>query len=160
MLQWKTTNEINTSHFEVQRSKDGINFTKIGMVQAANITGINNYFFTDAAPLLGNNYYRLKQIDMDGRFTYSKIVTITFQSIINSLIIYPNPVVDWLYLQYPITTEMVALQILDNKGAVVKTATLQGVGTQKVLVQTLSKGMYWVRLIVGTNLYTQVFVKE
>ncbi len=160
MLQWKTTNEINTLHFEIERSKEGVAFEKIGRVTAANTSSNNNYMFKDATPLLGNNYYRLKQIDIDGRFTYSKIVAITFQSIINSLIIYPNPVVDWLYLQYPITTEMVALQILDNKGAVVKAATLQGVGTQKVLVQALSKGIYWVRLIVGTNLYTQVFVKE
>lgn len=89
LLQWQTTNEINNSYFDVERSKDSKTFYSIGTKQGSNNDGINNYSFTDHAPLKGINYYRLKQIDKDGKFSLSKTVSAMFEQTKTKL--YPNP---------------------------------------------------------------------
>ena len=91
-LQWKTTAEENTAHFEVERSIDGVHFNTIGKVSAVNSAGNHQYQFTDADPLPAVNHYRLKQVDLDGRFEHSRIVSINRSSI--TIRIYPNPVID------------------------------------------------------------------
>ena len=98
MLEWKTTNEQGTSHFEIQRSNAGNNFVSIGKVAAANRGGINNYTFVDEHPLTQNNYYRLRQVDEDGKFTFSLIVKLDF-SRNNQILTYTNPFNDYLTLR-------------------------------------------------------------
>ncbi len=74
-LQWKTADEVNTAAFEVERSSNGIDYTTIGVVEAVG-HGANSYSATDKAPLAGNNYYRLKMKDIDGRFKESRVVLV------------------------------------------------------------------------------------
>lgn len=76
LLPGQTADEINTSHFEIERSNDGNIFRKIGIIHAAYNIGTHYYNFTDNAPALGINYYRLKQVDNDARYTYSPIAKI------------------------------------------------------------------------------------
>lgn len=78
LLRWSTYTEINNSHFEILRSTNGVDFESIGifMAPAANSTTITNYQFKDNAPVAGINYYRLKQVDLDGHYTYSNILRI------------------------------------------------------------------------------------
>ena len=79
VLNWKTSLEINSKRFEIERSYDGQNFTKIGTVAAAgNSSFIKDYQFTDKMIAQDNNYYRLKQIDIDDKFEYSKTVLIRY----------------------------------------------------------------------------------
>ncbi len=92
---WKTTDEINSSHFEIERSADGSQFKKTGMVTALNMPGIHNYNFDDLHPLSGNNYYRLKIIDIDSHFEYSKIILLVIDNT-STCKIYPNPANDKL----------------------------------------------------------------
>lgn len=92
ILEWVTASEEATDRFEIERSKDGYNYAKIGQVQASGYSTQNrNYLFYDRSPLLKHNYYRLKMIDLDGTFTYSDVVHIkmNFQDILN---VYPNPI--------------------------------------------------------------------
>ena len=98
MLEWKTTNEKGTSHFEIQRSNGGNNFVNIGKVASANRSGINHYSFVDEHPLPQNNYYRLRQVDEDGKFTFSPIVKLDFSRNIQ-LITYTNPFNNYLSLR-------------------------------------------------------------
>ncbi len=87
-VKWVTATEENVRHFEVQRSADGAQFNTIGLVQP----GRSGYQFKDNAPLTGNNYYRIKTVDLDGEVDYSPIVMVNVKnenSIITS--IYPNP---------------------------------------------------------------------
>ena len=97
-LQWQTISETNNYGFELQRSIDGVNFSKIVFVNSkANLGTSNtftNYTANDSKPFDGINYYRLKQIDNDGRFNFSNIVS-TKNSLANSwatIALYPNPV--------------------------------------------------------------------
>ena len=93
LLNWTTAQEENSDFFQVERSTDNMNFGAIGKVEAAhNSTHTTSYSFVDESPVAGNNYYRLKIVDIDGKFVYSKIVVINFSSGSGSGIsIYPNP---------------------------------------------------------------------
>ena len=76
-LNWKTANEMNTDHFTVERSNDGINFIPIGNVKAkGSLSTVTNYDLVDPIPIKGLNYYRLKMVDLDGSFVYSKTIII------------------------------------------------------------------------------------
>ncbi len=90
-LTWKTSYEINNHHFDVERSIDGKNWVKAGTVHAANNTNGTTYHFEDGSPFSGLNYYRLKQVDKDGMFSYSTIVLLEFAGEWR-LAVYPNPV--------------------------------------------------------------------
>lgn len=74
-LQWKTADEVNTSVFEVERSANGSSYTTIGTVKAVGHNA-NSYSAIDEKPVAGNNYYRLKMKDLDGKFTLSQVVTV------------------------------------------------------------------------------------
>jgi hypothetical protein len=76
-LKWNTASEQNNSHFDVQRSTDGITFSNMGKVMGAGNSSVSlNYFFTDKSPASGVNYYRLSQVDFDGKTTLSNPVSV------------------------------------------------------------------------------------
>ncbi|HEY4060882.1 MAG TPA: T9SS type A sorting domain-containing protein [Puia sp.] len=93
LLNWATAQEENSDYFEVERSTDNMNFAPIGKVTAAhNSAQTTNYSYTDLSPAAGNNYYRLKMVDLDGSSVYSKIVVVNFSTAAGSVIAtYPNP---------------------------------------------------------------------
>lgn len=92
LLEWATASEANTSLFEIEKSKDGANFQWLDKVQAAGNSTINKtYSYLDVKPLQGSNYYRLKMVDNDGSFRYSKIVLVTGGGQFSGISLYPNP---------------------------------------------------------------------
>ncbi|MGN6566697.1 MAG: hypothetical protein ACTHJ0_02030 [Flavipsychrobacter sp.] len=92
-VSWSTANEINNSFFEVQSSADGINFSAIGRIEGKlNSTTTENYSFIDATPQQGVNYYRLKQVDLDGNVKLFSIKSVTVPTI--KLQVTPNPAID------------------------------------------------------------------
>ncbi|MEI9946762.1 MAG: LamG-like jellyroll fold domain-containing protein [Chitinophagaceae bacterium] len=93
LLQWETLNEENTDHFTVQHSGNGIDFINIGNVAAAgNTTNTVHYEFTHSTPVNGANFYRLQQVDKDGRSTYSSIVKVMVNENAAVLKLLANPV--------------------------------------------------------------------
>jgi hypothetical protein len=98
VLYWQTSEEKNSDHFEVQQSEDLRKWTALGKVNAANTSSQQQeYSFPDVAERYGTQYYRLKMVDTDGSFAYSKIQSIRLGS--SGLIsAYPNPVVDKLLI--------------------------------------------------------------
>jgi hypothetical protein len=94
LLQWQTVNEINTLHFEIERSSDGRIFERTGIVAAGNISGSHVYSFTDNSTWVsGTRFYRLKIVDIDGRFKYSNIIKLSLDAD-TPLTIFPNPATD------------------------------------------------------------------
>jgi|GEM_PF-2223447 len=92
-LDWATSTEINTDKFIVEKSADGTSFTTLGTVTAkGNSITLSNYSLFDAAPVTGNNYYRLKMIDKDGSYTYSVILKVAIGKVKTEVVIAPNPV--------------------------------------------------------------------
>jgi hypothetical protein len=81
LLGWQTTFESNSEYFVIERSADVQSFEAVGRVASAGFSeSMQVYGFTDAAPLKGTNYYRLRQVDRDGRFEYSKILGLTYDA--------------------------------------------------------------------------------
>jgi len=102
-LSWTTGEEINTSRFSVERSADGEVFKAIGSIAAAGSSHVDkSYNYADIAPLKGNNFYRLKMIDIDGKSKYSPIRYIKNDGN-TDINVYPNPVTDIAHLD--ISTE-------------------------------------------------------
>ena len=99
-LQWITSNEKNTLKFIIEKSNDGVNFKTINEVDSKNnYSTENTYSSQDVSPNNGINYYRLKQVDIDGRYSYSKIISISIDKVeVNTFSVYPNPVNDILNL--------------------------------------------------------------
>jgi len=100
-LNWKTTEEKNNAGFEVERSADGHSFSFIGFVSPKNEHdqgSINHYTYKDLFPPIGTHYYRFKQIDHDGSFTYSPVVVAT-TTVLKKIVVSPNPVTNFLDIQ-------------------------------------------------------------
>lgn len=91
-VEWTALTELNLSKYVVERSNDGMNFTAIGSVTAKNSLDATSYTFFDAAPAAGNNYYRLKSVDIDGKASYSSIVKVNLDKATAGFTVYPNPV--------------------------------------------------------------------
>jgi Secretion system C-terminal sorting domain len=150
-LNWQTLTETDNNFFEVERSSDGKNFTSIGKLLAKKATNINNYTFIDYKPNY-LNHYRLKQIDFDGRFTYSKILFVKM-AIANPLSVLTNPAKN--YLQVNISLEDSKLQTLvlyDLYGKKIKTYKAKQ-GYQEINVQGLAAGKYLLHLQTKNNEY-------
>jgi len=100
-LSWTTASEVNCLGFDIERSLDGNRFSKIGNVISKSTNGNSNtnlnYSFQDNKPSIGNNYYRLKQIDVDGNYKYSNIAMVKFDATapIDVQSVFPNPAVDF-----------------------------------------------------------------
>ncbi|MCC6323538.1 T9SS type A sorting domain-containing protein [Candidatus Nomurabacteria bacterium] len=93
VLNWTTATEINNDRFEIERSINGIDFEKIGMVKGSGTCNqILQYKFIDNQLIKYKTFYRLKQVDYNGEFEYSVIKKVDYESIVSSkLIVYPNP---------------------------------------------------------------------
>ena len=126
-LKWATTEEVNASHFEIQRSRDAKNFQSIGRVDAKGDSKVLvDYTFTDQTPLPATSYYRLKQIDRaadrnDGSHAFSKTISIQFDAQI-AINIYPNPVTDVLRIES--STELQSLEVYNANGSKVKSIAI------------------------------------
>jgi hypothetical protein len=90
LLEWRTVSELNNEAFEVERSKDGFDFTSLARISGAGTTSqATNYTLLDEQPLAGRSYYRLRQIDFDGTVAYSKLVSVSRGE--DPFTVYPNP---------------------------------------------------------------------
>lgn len=141
-LEWTTDNEVNTSHFEIQRSYNGVSFTSIGNVAAKNSSGINYYLFTDSTPVIGGNFYRLKQIDRDQKFTISNTVVVNFGSTKN-LLLYPTVVQTDFVIHG--SKEKDNVRVIDATGRIVKQIILTQ-PNQSINIKHLPNGIYWVKV--------------
>lgn len=149
-LTWSTASEENSDKYEVQRSVDGNSFETIGQVKAAGYSNsISSYNFNDLHPIKGISYYRLKQIDMNNSFEYSKTVVIhyTGQALFQ---IQPNPAKDDTeILYYAEPGEILFLNILDMKGNILYEEKLEGeegINHKRIDLSEFPKGFYMVEL--------------
>lgn len=138
-VSWQTASEENTGRFEVQHSSNGISWNTLAEVKAAgNHAGLLNYKFVHSMPSPGINYYRLKTIDLDGTFEYSKIVTVIYNRAAPYAYIYPNPSAGMIHFGTASARDVVVLDLSGNM--VVKRTTV----TDKLDLSALRSGIYLV----------------
>jgi hypothetical protein len=158
-LSWSTSNEVNARSFQVERSTDGRNFQVIGTVAAAGTTSTTvNYGLTDQSPNSGNNYYRLRVVDVDSRSSLSKVIRIDF-SRPYTVTLTPNPAHSDFTITVTNTTQPLVLQVVDMNGKVVKSQSIRG-QVNKIPVSDLSKGLYLLKVNGLNTSYTEKLVIE
>ena len=159
LLTWSTAQEQNSKNFEIERSSDGRRFSRIGSVIAAgNSNAISRYSYIDDMPLKGLNYYRLKQIDLDGKFAYSEVAQVNFDGG-ERLFVFPNPAADQLTVQLPANSRFTSVHIIDISGKLVLQKQLaSGSSTLKLNIRSLSPGSYVLQLR-GEKTIQQKFLK-
>ena len=163
LLQWQTATEQNVLHFIIERSGNGNNFVAISNVAAkGNSSTKVNYSTFDKLPLIGINYYRLKIVDQDGKFKYSKIVSVNISNQLIPLKIFPNPASDILFVQASGNNEIATFKIEDAMGRTVKGAelTLNGNTSFTVDINNLPKGVYNFVLFKNKKTEVREFIKK
>lgn len=163
---WATASEQNSAWFEVERSLDGVVFTKIGQVAAAGTTAQSQqYQLLDRAPLPGVSYYRLRQVDLDGAAHYSPVATVQLATPAAAplLALAPNPTSGRVTVQLvQATAQPAALQVLDALGREVYQQQLPAAATQEQTLdlQALPAGVYLVRVASASGVATRRLVRE
>jgi len=163
-VEWTTQSETDIVQYEVEKSANGSNFSKINTTAAK--SGTNNaYNFFDQSPISGANYYRIKMIALNGEMKYSNIVVVKLNSKGTALEIYPNPVVgnsvqlqlsNWEKGNY-------SMKLFNQFGQQVLNRTINHLGgssNQTVALGTLAAGVYELRLSNGTTVITKKLIKE
>lgn len=136
---WVTSNEINVSHFNIQYSNNGRDFTTVKMIAAKN-NNYNQYSVLTNRSLGDKGYYRIEAVDKDGKITYSKTLPFTISLITSTLTIYPNPASTTITVKSNLLKQIVITNIL---GRVVYTKQVNnGNNTILIPIHTLPKGFY------------------
>lgn len=169
-LNWATELEINNEYFTIERSKDGIAFDEIMTIEGAgNSMQTLYYTATDAQPLHGISYYRLKQTDYDGAFEYSDLVTVNNAAQTDiDVNIYPNPVTGSSFIidlgngSFNANSDIAGTaKIVNMLGELVAVQQVSSQGSSKVtLPENLAKGIYILQLDINNNVTTKRFVTK
>ena len=142
LLKWSTSAETNSDRFEIERSQNGKSWGMIGTKKSnGESLTLKNYNFTDAEPLAGENLYRLKMVDHDGTFAYSRIESLTFEGITTSF--YPNPVAEKLVINTVDISKVKSVQIFDASG---RTVYQSSTPTKEINVQNFASGLYVIKM--------------
>ena len=149
LLQWSTTDAASLSRFIIEKSTDGIHFTSLDSVAAtANGTTINTYQYTDTHLVNGINYYRLRETDQDGQYTWSPVRTVN-GSAAGGITIYPNPVQDGnLYVSSTVNTR--EIRLTDVSGKTILLMETQGY-LNTLPVGAIARGIYFVTVYTDTG---------
>ncbi|MFZ1799240.1 MAG: T9SS type A sorting domain-containing protein, partial [Chitinophagaceae bacterium] len=162
LLNWSTVNEINNKGFEVQKSMNGQTFTDIGFVNGhGNSSQNNSYSYTDPKVISGSNYYRLKQIDNDGKYSYSSIIKVDYSQFDWAILGNPSNNM-WVQVQLDKSAN-VTVQIVSMNGSIIQTINKgnlsAGTYSMPINLSGKSAGLYVVRLIVEGQFYSKKLVK-
>lgn len=155
LISWKTLTEKDNAFFEVERSADASNFNTIVSVPGKGTTNSeNSYAVTDIQPLKGINFYRLKQVDLDGTTSYSKILSLEFDDVPVANF-YPNPAQEFVNVSVNNTQVLNKVYFYDGLGRLVLEQTLNSNAT-KVDISRLPDGVYTIKC----GLFVERLIKQ
>lgn len=160
-IQWQSSTEINSSFYSIEKSGDGIHFTTIGNTSANGIA--SNYQWIDAQPNMGVNYYRLKMIDKNGTITYSKIISIRINNVIE-ISVAPNPIQSYadVYITLP-NASLLSISIIDIHGRNVFQNTVKGNVQQNHIrinnLDRLANGVYYLQVKTDSDTFNKKIIK-
>ena len=162
ILSWQTASEVNNSHFEIEKSNDAVDFEKIGIVKSkytyGNSSRYTSYNFNDE---LSSVYYRLKQVDNDGSYSYSKTVFIDNNQTPSRIKIYPNPskgkfVIENVFEE----NEMINIQVYDVFGKLISKETVSSnQSTIELNLANIESGWYFISLEQSGKCYQEKILK-
>jgi alpha-tubulin suppressor-like RCC1 family protein len=148
LLEWSTASEINNDYFTIEKSRDGIAFSELGKINGAgNSTQLNSYSLIDENPFSGTNYYRLKQTDFDGKYSYSEIIAVKLFSSPHDIFLFPNPAAHYSSVNFYLDNiEQVQIDLFDITGRKIKELfngnLLAGKQEIKIDIGNIENGIY------------------
>jgi len=164
LLTWSTTEEKNTSHFDIERSSDGKHFTKTGLVKAMGNTSQNNYHFEDTENITGIVYYRIAQYDIDGAYTYSVVRSVQHNKA--EMLVYPTKHTGLFNLKLSFMSPVnrpIDVYLFSTLGTEVyhnKYQSTLGNLDADINITDLSSGIYLIRVSTEEGIYTSKCIKE
>jgi hypothetical protein len=156
ILEWENSEEINVSHFEILKSADGHQFTSIAKI---NPSASMKYSVVDEKPNAGNNFYKLKTVDIDGQYTYSSNVVYIYRTDDFSFTIAPNPTKEKVVIDTKNNTLKYEF-ILTNATGVVICRKKNVIGTKTIELKNQAKGIYFLNIIANNKQHIQKVVVE
>jgi hypothetical protein len=142
LLTWQTSFEMNSDRFDIERSQDGKKWFDIGSVKASgDKTFDTQYSFTDKVPADGENLYRLKMVDRDGTFAYSRIQSLEFES---AIVFFPNPVKDWLKIS---SSNIGSIQLINLSGKIIYQSA--SIPVNGIDMREFPTSMYLIKVILN-----------
>jgi hypothetical protein len=167
ILNWQTASEFNNKGFEVLRSSDAKNWNNIGFVEAKSTSAtVESYHFVDPQALPGLNYYRLKQIDYDGLFSYSRVLSEYVEENDFELKIFPNPAADAIFIMTNSNEQNTQAQIslYELTGRLVRQQILILYGNSQstqINLEDLTSGIYMLEITTeNSNLKEKLVIKR
>lgn len=158
VLVWETASELRNHRFNIEHSTTGTEFTAIGRVNGSGTSATGaRYSFTHTNVAAGTHYYRLAQYDIDGRVTYSQVVTLTAGTKA-SLQVYPNPAKEYININSASSIEGCKYAIVNATGKQVSTGNI---AARRIDISQLAPGKYWIT-VTSTNerTFTGQFLKQ
>jgi len=159
-LQWETVSENNNSAFIISRSTNGKNFDRLATITAkGNISAGQQYFYNDRSPSSGLNYYKLEQMDNDGKLVELGIKTIAFKlSNTTPLSVYPNPAINEISAKF--SEHCTRLELINLSGRVIESIYISPLTNAHTFnVHLLPKGIYFIKAYLPTGSSLSKFVK-
>jgi len=146
-ISWSTMSETNNDYFLVEKSPDGVDFEELSKINSkGDSKSLQEYSCIDQNPYNGINYFRLKQVDFDGKSQYSKIISVVVEQS-DFAAISPNPFNDYVVVNSNFSQENNKIQIIDIKGNVVYNSTLPtGKNNTKIYLPELKSGIYFMKI--------------
>lgn len=165
-VEWNTSSEQSNHYFVVEHSTNGQTFRPVGRINASNLPNGSHYTFHHKEYASGNNYYRIKQVDLDGNSSYS-ITVVAMVNVQKKIVIYPNPVDDVLQIDLrnsdAMPSDLMTMRLSNSFGQVVMTKNITGKSSKvTVSLSGLPAGIYILTIIDKTNqnLITEKIIKN
>jgi len=162
-LNWSTVLEVNTSHFEVEQSNNGSTWKTISIVAAkGNSNSAQKYAADDIANYSSKVYYRLKMVDIDGKFEYSPIAVVTFGAGKGKLFAYPNPAASFTMVSSDkAIVGNVTVSIYNTTGVLVKQQMITNPGNNfRVGLEDLKQGSYILKINQGAEVLEVIKIQK
>ncbi len=160
LLKWTTTNEVNSKHYQVQKSDDATIWTNVGnTIAATNRTALNDYNLTDASFLNGTTYYRIVQMDANGKLSYSFIVSV--KSILkDDISVYPIPAVSVINVRANNNTTIKRIKLFDAGGKLLMLKEGSNSTVYSFYISNLASGFYLISIETNNSKTTKGFMKK
>jgi hypothetical protein len=163
VLKWATQSEVNFSHFSLERSADGKTFYEIAKVDASKNAAGSLYAYKDNAPnATGVNYYRLKMVDTDGSFVYSKIISESFDAAAATFEVFPSITKgSTIETRFKEVSEATQIKLFNVNGQLLQTYDLEvGTSTKTLEIGQYTEGVYFLMLQDKGTVQTRKFIKQ